>query len=68
VNLTASAGIACNKMLAKICTDVNKPNGQFYLPPDKTAVTEFINSLDVRKVPYIGVKTENLLNKIGVLS
>jgi DNA polymerase kappa len=29
--LTSSCGIACNKLLAKICSDVNKPNGQTYL-------------------------------------
>jgi DNA polymerase kappa len=32
-NLTCSAGIAPNKMLAKIYSDLNKPNGQAYLPP-----------------------------------
>ena len=29
--MTASCGIACNKMLAKICSDMNKPDGQTYL-------------------------------------
>lgn len=33
--LTCSAGIACNKMLAKICSDFNKPNGQTYLEADR---------------------------------
>ncbi len=32
--LTCSSGISCNKMLAKICTDMKKPNGQTYLRPD----------------------------------
>ena len=32
--LTCSAGIACNRMLAKICTDMNKPDGQTFLPAD----------------------------------
>ena len=29
--MTASCGIACNKMLAKVCSDMNKPDGQTYL-------------------------------------
>ena len=32
--LTCSAGIAPNRMLAKITSDFNKPNGQYYLPPN----------------------------------
>lgn len=31
LGLTASCGVACNKLLAKICCDVNKPNGSTYL-------------------------------------
>jgi DNA polymerase kappa len=36
--LTASAGIACNSKLAKICSDVNKPNGQFELKSDEESI------------------------------
>ena len=66
VNLTASAGIACNKMLAKICTDVNKPNGQFYLKPDRDVIVDFMSTKNVRKVPGIGTKTEFILNGIEI--
>ena len=48
--LTASAGIAPNMLLAKIASDMNKPNGQYFLPPTREAVLEFIRKLPIRKV------------------
>ena len=60
--LTCSSGIACNKMLAKICTDMNKPNGQYYLKPDLDEVVKFANDLHVRKIPGIGRMTELVLS------
>ncbi|KIK67147.1 hypothetical protein GYMLUDRAFT_37190 [Collybiopsis luxurians FD-317 M1] len=65
--LTVSAGIAPNKMLAKICSDKNKPNGQFHLPFDSQAIREFMVDLPVRKVPGIGRVNERLLESIGVV-
>lgn len=50
--LTASAGIAPNMMLAKVCSDKNKPNGQYRLPPTREAVMNFIQRLPVRKVKH----------------
>ena len=35
MKMTCSAGVACNKMLAKICSELDKPNGQTYLSFDK---------------------------------
>jgi nucleotidyltransferase/DNA polymerase involved in DNA repair len=52
--LTASAGIAPTRMLAKVCSDLNKPNGQFCLPQDREAVLDFTRALSTRKVPGIG--------------
>ena len=48
--LTASAGIAPNKMLAKIASDMNKPNGQFLVTPTREGVLEFVHKLPIRKV------------------
>ena len=48
--LTASAGIAINKMLAKVASDVNKPDGQYLVSPTRVGVLEFIQKLPIRKV------------------
>uniref|UniRef100_A0A8D3ACH3 DNA polymerase kappa n=1 Tax=Scophthalmus maximus TaxID=52904 RepID=A0A8D3ACH3_SCOMX len=66
--LTASAGIAPNMMLAKVCSDKNKPNGQYRLPPTRAAVMDFIQSLPVRKVSGIGKVSEKMLNALGISS
>lgn len=44
------AGIAPNCMLAKIASDMNKPNGQFMIKPTREDVLNFITDLPVRKV------------------
>ena len=51
--LTASAGIAPNKMLAKVASDINKPNGQFLVTPTRGTVLEFVQNLPIRKVVCI---------------
>lgn len=43
-------GIAANRMLAKICSDINKPNGQYFLPMDRDSIMEFTKNLSLRKV------------------
>jgi len=65
-HLTASAGIACNRMLSKICSDMNKPNGQFCLPSNHEAIHEFLFTLPVRKVPGIGKVMERTLHSLGI--
>ncbi|KAL0979277.1 hypothetical protein UPYG_G00183110 [Umbra pygmaea] len=67
-SLTASAGIAPNMMLAKVCSDKNKPNGQYILPSNRQAVMDFIQDLPVRKVSGIGKVTEKMLGALGVTS
>lgn len=63
--LTASAGISLNTMLAKICSDLKKPNGQFELLNGEQA-RDFISNLPVRKIGGIGNVTEQLLSVLGV--
>ncbi|XP_028070031.1 DNA polymerase kappa-like isoform X2 [Camellia sinensis] len=62
--LTCSAGVAPNRLLAKVCSDINKPNGQFILPNDRMAVMTFISSLPIRKIGGIGKVTEHLLRDV----
>ncbi|KAK3011924.1 hypothetical protein RJ639_010502 [Escallonia herrerae] len=62
--LTCSAGVAPNRLLAKVCSDINKPNGQFVLPNDRLAVITFISSLPIRKVGGIGKVTEHVLKDV----
>lgn len=62
--LTASAGIASNKMLAKIASDWRKPNGQFAILPDQ--VREFMAGLPVRKIWGIGPKSAERFAARGI--
>src|SRR5436853_1722663 len=62
--LTASAGIAPNKLVAKIASEINKPNGQYEVKPEK--VPEFMEPLPVRKLWGIGAVTEEKLMHAGV--
>ncbi|KZV95108.1 DNA/RNA polymerase [Exidia glandulosa HHB12029] len=64
--LTVSAGIAPNMVLAKICSDKNKPNGQFHLPFEKDKIIDFMHDLPIRKVPGVGRVQERLLDSIGI--
>jgi len=61
--LTASAGIAPNKFLAKLSSDWNKPNGQFTISPQD--ISTFIINLPLAKLPGIGAKTAQSLERRG---
>ncbi|XP_013383132.1 DNA polymerase kappa [Lingula anatina] len=65
-NLTASAGIAPNTMLAKVCSDKNKPNGQYMIPATREAVMDFVKDMPIRKVCGIGKVSEKMLSALGV--
>lgn len=62
--LTASAGIAPNKFLAKIASDWRKPDGQFVVPPSR--VEAFLTPLPVNKIPGVGKVMEARLAALGI--
>ena len=62
--LTASAGIAPIKFLAKVASDINKPNGQFTIAPDQVA--DFIDTMPLKKIPGVGKVTSEKLKKLGL--
>ncbi|WP_115306380.1 DNA polymerase IV [Pasteurella testudinis] len=66
LQLTASAGIAPLKFLAKIASDLNKPNGQFVLTPEQ--VDEFVLKLPLKKIPGVGPVTAQKLNAMGLVT
>ncbi len=62
--LTASAGVAPNKFLAKIASDYNKPNGLTVITPDK--VEEFVEQLDIKKFFGVGKATQKKMHALGI--
>ena len=64
LNLTASAGVAPNKFLAKIASDWRKPDGLFVIQPQE--VNAFLMALAVGRIPGVGKVTEQRLKQIGV--
>jgi DNA polymerase kappa len=64
--LTCSAGMATNHMLAKIASDVNKPNGQLFVEPYLDNILSFIRPLPIRKIPGIGRVLEQTLNAFHI--
>ncbi len=61
--LTASAGIAPIKFLAKVASDMNKPNGQFVITPE--TMQEFIDNLPLGKIPGVGKVAIEHLHRHG---
>jgi len=59
--LTCSAGLSSNFLLAKIASDVNKPNGQHFVGPSEEEINDFVNPLPIRKVNGIGRVMEKTL-------
>ena len=63
-SLTASAGISCNKFLAKLASDTRKPNGQFAIMPDQAEA--FVAILPVAKFHGVGPKTTARMHALGI--
>jgi len=64
LHLTASAGVAPNKFLAKIASDWRKPDGLFVIQPEE--VNTFLAPLPVGRLPGVGKVTGERLEKLGI--
>ena len=64
--LNASAGISINKFIAKVASDINKPNGQKTVPPEE--VLEFLENLEIRKFYGIGKVTAEKMYGFGIFT
>lgn len=62
--LTASVGVAANKLVAKIASDLSKPDGLTVVPRDQ--VLEVLDSLSVRRLPGLGRKTGEKVEAAGI--
>lgn len=65
-HLTASAGVGPNKFLAKMASDINKPNGIFVITPDRAQA--FIDQLPIGKFHGIGKATEKKMQELKVFN
>jgi len=65
-DLNASAGISINKFIAKVASDINKPNGQKTIPPEE--VIPFLEQLDIRKFFGIGKVTAKKMYEHGIFT
>jgi DNA polymerase-4 len=66
VGLTASAGISVNKFVAKIASDINKPNGQKTVNPDE--ILTFLEELPIRKFYGVGKVTTEKMYQLGIFT
>lgn len=64
--LNASAGISINKFIAKVASDINKPNGQKTVPPEE--VIEFLEALDIKKFYGVGKVMKEKMYRHGIFT
>ena len=64
--LTGSVGVAPNKFLAKLASDLNKPNGLTVVPDDPAGLAAFLAPLPVGRLWGVGDKTQRLLESAGI--
>ena len=62
--LTASVGVACNKLVAKIASDLEKPDGLTVVASDR--IQEFLDGLSVRRLPGLGRKAGERVEALGL--
>jgi len=62
--LTASAGVSCNKFLAKLASDMDKPDGLYVIRPEEAEA--FVASLPVRRFHGIGPATAARMQRLGI--
>ena len=62
--LTASAGVSCNKFVAKIASDINKPNGMCVIKPEE--IPDFLANLPIGKFFGVGKVTERKMKSLGI--
>lgn len=62
--LTASAGVSYNKFLAKLASDIDKPDGLYLIPPDQGA--DFVAKLPVGRFHGVGPATEAKMHALGI--
>lgn len=66
LNLTASAGISINKFIAKVASDINKPNGQKTINPEE--VISFLENLPVNQFYGVGKVTASKMYNLGIFT
>ena len=64
--LTASAGVSCNKLVAKLASDQNKPDGLCVVPPERAAA--FVAALPVKRLHGVGPVTAARMERLGILT
>jgi DNA polymerase-4 len=62
--LTASAGVAPNKFIAKVASDFNKPDGLTVITPEKAE--QFLEELDIKKFYGVGKATQRKMHALGI--
>ena len=66
LGLSASAGISVNKFVAKVASDINKPNGQKTITPEE--VLDFLEQLDIKKFYGVGKVTADKMYHLGIFT
>ena len=63
IKMTCSVGVSPNKLISKIASDYKKPDGLTIIKP--TEIMKFLGSLELRKIPGIGKKTESVFTDLN---